>query len=65
VWADGEVVVRGPTVEIVDGEGRRRTVATMNGAVRSVAVLPGSRLAIAAWIRQLDNPSIIVLVPRD
>jgi hypothetical protein len=65
VWADGEVVVRGPTVAILDAEGRRRTVATMDGAVRSVAVLPGSRLAIAAWIRALDNPSIIVLAPLD
>lgn len=65
VWAGGDVVVRGRTVAILDGEGKPRTVATLAGAVRSVAILSGSRLAIAAWVERLDNPSIIVLAPLD
>jgi hypothetical protein len=65
VWAGGDVVVRGRTVAVLDGNGKPRTVATLDGAVRSVAILSGSRLAIAGWVTRLDNPSIIVLAPLD
>jgi hypothetical protein len=57
-------VVAGRTVDLVTRD-RRRRLAVMDGTVRAVAVLPDGRLAIAAWIAALANPSIIVLAPLD
>jgi hypothetical protein len=64
MWEGGEVVVSGRTVDLVTRD-RRRRLAVMDGSVRAVAVLSDGRLAIAAWIAALANPSIIVLAPLD
>ncbi|MCA9677665.1 MAG: hypothetical protein KC464_21765, partial [Myxococcales bacterium] len=61
-WAGGEVVVDGAAVDLV-ADGHRSRVIEMAGPVHGVAVSPDGRLAVAAWITQLDQPSIVLIAP--
>ncbi len=59
-WRGRAIAIDGRAVDVVDAAGRRRVVA-MAGAVRAVAVSPDDRLAVAAWIDALDQPSIVLV----
>jgi len=63
-WQNGDIVVAGRTVELATGPRRRRLV-TLGGAVRAVAILPGGALAVAGWIADLSDPSLVLLAPVD
>jgi hypothetical protein len=51
-WRDRAVVWSGP-------RGKRRLVV-LAGPVRSVATSDGGKLAIAGWVKALDQPSVVV-----
>ncbi len=59
-WGGRELVIAGRTVDVRRGGARTRVVA-MAGEVRAVAVGPDGRLAVAAWIAQLDQASIVLV----
>jgi len=61
-WQGDLVRASARRVERLRGD-RWRTVATMAGTVRGVAVGPAGTLAIAAWIGSLDQPSVVLIRP--
>jgi hypothetical protein len=62
-WGDGELTVD-PAAGIVTWthHGAARRLARLGGRVRSIATSRTGRLAIAGWVRALDQPSVIVWI---
>jgi len=54
--------ITGARVDRVDADGPH-LVVEMSGAVQDVARSPSGRIAVAAWITKLDQPSIVVVAP--
>lgn len=62
-WGDGELTVD-PGAGIVTWirGGAARRLARLGGRVRAIATSRTGRLAIAGWVRALDQPSVIVWI---
>jgi len=58
-WRGG-TVRRGAHVVRWAGPHGDRTLASLAGPVRAIAMSPAGKLAIAGWVRRLDQPSVIV-----
>lgn len=60
---ESPIRVAGPRVERLTGDGPS-LIVEMSGAVQDVAIAGSGRLAVAAWITALDQPSVVMVVPQ-